>query len=80
MYAMTAAHKNLPLPTYVEVVNLENGRRTVVRVNDRGPFKDGRIIDLSLAAARKLDIVGPGTAQVEVRALDPPARDREDRP
>jgi len=71
MYAMTAAHKTLPLPTYAEVVNLENGRRAVVRVNDRGPFKDNRVIDLSYAAAQRLDIVGPGTGLVEIRALDP---------
>ncbi len=74
--AMTAAHKVLPLPTYVEVTNLENGRRVVVRVNDRGPFVDGRIIDLSHAAALKLGIIQAGTARVRVKALDPPARDR----
>ncbi len=72
MYKMTAAHKVLPLPTWVEVVNLQNGRKVKVRVNDRGPFKDNRIIDLSYAAALSLDIVGPGTAFVEVRALDTP--------
>ena len=71
MYAMTAAHKRLPLPTYVEVKNLRNGKTVVVRVNDRGPFHGGRIIDLSYAAAVKLDIVGSGTAPVEVRAIDP---------
>lgn len=71
MYAMTAAHSTLPLPTYVEVTNLLNGRRAIVRVNDRGPFKDHRLIDLSFAAAYKLGIVGPGTAPVEVRAIDP---------
>ena len=71
MYAMTAAHSTLPLPTYVEVTNLLNGRRAVVRVNDRGPFKDHRLIDLSFAAAYRLGIVGPGTAPVEVRAIDP---------
>ena len=76
MYDMTAAHKSLPLPTYVEVTNLENGRTVVVRVNDRGPFIDGRIIDLSFAAARKLGYIGAGTVEVEVRALDPAARDR----
>jgi peptidoglycan lytic transglycosylase len=74
--AMTAAHKILPLPTYVEVTNLENGRKVVVRVNDRGPFHEGRIIDLSYVAAMKLGIVQAGTARVRVRALDPPARDR----
>lgn len=69
MYAMTAAHKTLPLPCYVQVTNLRNGRSVVVRVNDRGPFKDGRIIDLSYTAASKLDILRDGTAFVEVRAL-----------
>lgn len=78
MHQLSAAHRTLPLPTYVEVTNLENGRQIVVRVNDRGPFHDGRIIDLSYAAARKLDIVGPGTAQVRVRALDPAAVDRQE--
>ena len=70
MYRMTAAHKALPLPSYVEVRNLENGRRVTVRVNDRGPFHDNRIIDLSYAAALKLGIVKEGTAFVEVVALD----------
>ena len=69
MEAMTAAHKILPLDTWVEVTNLENGRKVVVRINDRGPFVDGRIIDLSKAAARKLGIIGPGTARVHIRAL-----------
>jgi len=71
MYGMTAAHKTLPLPTYVQVTNLSNGRSVVLRVNDRGPFKDGRIIDLSYTAAAKLDILRAGTAFVEVRALTP---------
>jgi rare lipoprotein A len=70
MYAMTAAHKTLRIPCYVEVTNLQNGRRAVVRVNDRGPFHDNRIIDLSFAAAQKLGVVGTGTALVEVRHLD----------
>jgi rare lipoprotein A len=69
MYAMTAAHKTLPLPTYVQVTNLRNGRSVTVRVNDRGPFKDGRIIDLSYTAAAKLDMLKEGTTFVEVRAL-----------
>ena len=69
MYAMTAAHKSLPLPTYVEVTNLANNRRIIVRVNDRGPFIDGRIIDLSYAAAQKLDMVRDGTVNVLVRAI-----------
>lgn len=69
MYAMTAAHKTLPLPTYVQVTNLHNQRRTIVRVNDRGPFHDDRLIDLSYAAAAKLGIMGSGTASVEVKAI-----------
>ena len=71
MYAMTAAHTRLPLPTYVQVTNLENGKQVVVRVNDRGPFHQNRVIDLSYSAARKLDIVTQGTGLVEIRALDP---------
>lgn len=70
MYQMSAAHKGLPLPTYVQVRNLENDRVAVVRVNDRGPFHDNRIIDLSYAAALKLGMTEKGTAFVEVRALD----------
>src|SRR5690606_7945998 len=73
MYAMTAAHKTLPLATWVEVTNLENGRRVVVKVNARGPFVGDRIIDLSYAAAQALDMVRAGTARVEVRAIDPPS-------
>lgn len=69
MYGMTAAHKTLPLPTYVEVTNLDNGRRVVLRVNDRGPFHGNRLIDLSYAAAKKLGVVSQGTARVNVRAL-----------
>ena len=69
MHAMTAAHKTLPLGTYVRVHNLENGNAIEVRINDRGPFVRGRIIDLSYAAATKLEIVGPGTAPVEIVAL-----------
>ena len=75
MYAMTAAHKTLPLPTYVQVTDLDTGNRVVVRVNDRGPFVEGRIIDLSYVAALKLGIATAGTARVEVRALDPHAVD-----
>jgi rare lipoprotein A len=71
MYGMTAAHKTLPLPAYAQVTNLSNGRSVIVRVNDRGPFKDGRIIDLSHTAASKLDMLRAGTAFVEVRALTP---------
>jgi len=69
MHAMTAAHKTLPLGTYVRVHNLANGKSIEVRVNDRGPFVRGRIIDLSYTGATKLDIVGPGTAPVEIVAL-----------
>ena len=71
MYAMTAAHKTLPLPTYVKVTNLKNGRIVVLKVNDRGPFHDNRIIDLSHTAARKLGITATGTGLVEVEAIDP---------
>jgi rare lipoprotein A len=71
MNAMTAAHKTLPLPTYARVTNLQNGKTAVVRINDRGPFHGPRVIDLSRAAATKLGVIGSGTAEVEVRALDP---------
>lgn len=70
MHAMTAAHKTLPLPTWVEVRNLRNNRRVLVRVNDRGPFAHNRIIDLSYAAAQALDMVEDGTSTVEVRVID----------
>nr|VFK30359.1 MAG: rare lipoprotein A [Candidatus Kentron sp. MB]VFK34150.1 MAG: rare lipoprotein A [Candidatus Kentron sp. MB]VFK76594.1 MAG: rare lipoprotein A [Candidatus Kentron sp. MB] len=73
MFGMTAAHRSLPLPTYVRITNLRNGREAVVRVNDRGPFHGNRLIDLSYAAAVKLGIVGRGTGLVEVRAIDPSA-------
>lgn len=69
-YAMTAAHRSLPLPTYVEVENLQNGRSVIVKINDRGPFARNRIIDLSYTAAVKLGILGYGTGLVEVRAID----------
>lgn len=69
MFAMSAAHKNLPLPSYVQVTNLENNKQVIVRVNDRGPFHEGRVIDLSYAAADKLDIVKTGTAKVEVKLI-----------
>lgn len=71
MYAFSAAHKSLPLPSYVRVTNLANGKSVVVRVNDRGPFHAGRVIDLSFAAATKLGFTREGTAKVEVRALTP---------
>lgn len=69
MYGVTAAHKTLPLGTWVRVRNLENGKSAELRVNDRGPFVRGRVIDLSYGAAKKLGVVGPGTAKVEVIAL-----------
>jgi rare lipoprotein A len=72
MHALTAAHTTLPIPTWVEVTNLANGKRVVVKVNDRGPFVDNRLIDLSYAAALQLDMIRNGTARVEVRALDAP--------
>lgn len=68
---MTAAHKTLPLPTYVEVTNLKNNRTIIVKVNDRGPFESNRLIDLSYVAAKKLGMLGHGTAQVKIRALSP---------
>ncbi|HZZ90023.1 MAG TPA: septal ring lytic transglycosylase RlpA family protein [Caulobacteraceae bacterium] len=70
-HALTAAHKTLPLPSIVEVTNLENGKKTRVRVNDRGPFVAGRIIDLSHAAAEKLGVFGKGTAKVRVKYIGP---------
>jgi rare lipoprotein A len=78
MYAMTAAHKTLPLPTYVRVRNLRNNKSIVVRVNDRGPFVHNRIIDLSYSAALKLDMITDGTSLVEVTAInfDQPQGDR----
>ncbi len=76
MHAMTAAHKNLPLPSVVKVTNLDNGRSTVVRINDRGPFHGNRVIDLSYAAATKLDMVQRGSAKVEIQVLDPSGKPR----
>jgi rare lipoprotein A len=73
MFGMTAAHKTLPIPSYVRVTNLANGRSIVVRVNDRGPFVANRIIDLSYTAAHKLDMWRAGTAFVEVEAITPGA-------
>lgn len=71
MFAMTAAHRHLPLPSFVEVINLDNGKRVVVRVNDRGPFVGGRIIDLSYAAAHRIGMVEKGVAPVLVRVVEP---------
>ncbi len=69
MFAMTAAHKTLPLPSYARVTNTRSGQSVVVRVNDRGPFHEGRVIDLSYAAAAKLGIAGPGSGPVEVERI-----------
>jgi rare lipoprotein A len=69
MHAVTAAHKTLPLETHVKVTHKKNGRSIIVRVNDRGPFVSGRIIDLSCRAAEQLDMIGPGTARVKVEAV-----------
>jgi len=74
MYAMTAAHKLLPIPSYARVTNLANGRSVVVRINDRGPFHSGRIIDLSYAAAHKLGYVAAGSAMVQVDSIIPGSR------
>lgn len=71
MYGMTAASKVLPLPCWVRVTNLRNGRQVIVKVNDRGPFVANRIIDLSYAAARRLHMIGTGTAIVELQAINP---------
>jgi len=71
MYQMSAAHKTLPLPTYARVTNLRNGKSVIVKINDRGPFHDNRLIDLSYAAAARLGILGKGTGLVEVTAIDP---------
>jgi len=70
MHLATAAHKSLPLPTYAEVTNLDNGRKVIVKINDRGPFKDDRLIDMSYGAALRLDMISTGTARVEVKAID----------
>ncbi|QJD58937.1 septal ring lytic transglycosylase RlpA family protein [Pseudomonas sp. gcc21] len=80
LYGMTAAHKTLPLPTYVRVTNLENKRTVIVRVNDRGPFYSDRIIDLSYAAAKKLGFAEKGTAQVLVEGIDPVAWQQQNNP
>ena len=72
MEAMTAAHRQLPFGTRVEVENLDNGRSTVVRINDRGPFAHGRIIDLSRAAAREVGMLGTGIAEVRLRVVGAP--------
>lgn len=71
MYAMTGAHKTLPLPTYARVTNKANNKSIILKINDRGPFHSDRIIDLSYAAASKLGVLGMGTAKVELTAIDP---------
>ena len=76
MLGMTAAHRSLPLPTYVEVTNLKNNRKIIVKVNDRGPFASNRIIDLSYVAAKKLGMAGRGTAPVKIKAINPTAEQR----
>jgi rare lipoprotein A len=70
MHLATAAHKSLPLPTYAEVTNLDNGKKVIVKINDRGPFKDDRLIDLSYGAALRLDMVATGTARVDLKVID----------
>lgn len=80
MYAFSAAHKNLPLPSYVQVTNVANGKSVVVRVNDRGPFHDGRVIDLSYAAAVRIGVWPAGVADVEVRAMGASGAAREPSP
>ena len=75
MEKLTAAHRMLPFQTWVEVTNLTNGKRVDVRINDRGPFARGRIIDLSQAAARDIEMLGPGTARVRLRVIAPPRGD-----
>lgn len=72
MYKLTAAHKTLPLPSYVEVTNLDNGKQVIVRVNDRGPFVGNRIIDLSFGAAKALDFVNQGIANVKIEVIKAP--------
>jgi rare lipoprotein A len=79
MYAFTAAHKSLPLPSFARVTNLDTGKSVVVRVNDRGPFHEGRVIDLSYAAAVKIGVHPRGTGRVEVRALSPAENARDTR-
>ena len=76
--AMTAAHRTLPMGTVVRVTNVANGQSVVVKITDRGPFVDGRILDLSLAAAKAIDLYRPGTAKVKVEAFSPPAHPGQD--
>ncbi len=77
MYRMTAAHKSLPLPSYIKVLNHNNGKSVIVRVNDRGPFVKGRIVDLSYAAAKKIDMTEAGLAPVTIEVIDAPVSEPE---
>lgn len=77
MYGMTAAHKTLPLPSFVKVTNLANGKTAIVRVNDRGPFHDNRIIDLSYSAAHKIGVYDTGTAKVKIEVILPDQQERK---
>ncbi|MDZ4801154.1 MAG: septal ring lytic transglycosylase RlpA family protein [Bryobacteraceae bacterium] len=79
MEKMTAAHRTLPFDTWVSVRNLNNNKHIEVRIQDRGPFIRGRIIDLSKAAAREIDMLGPGTAKVKLTIIKPPKRSETDR-
>lgn len=74
MHAMTGAHKTLPIPVMLRVINLENNRHVVIRVNDRGPFHDGRVVDLSKEAAKRLGVLANGTAQVRIEVVDSPSQ------
>jgi rare lipoprotein A len=69
MYSLTAAHRSIPFNSIVEVKNLDNGKKVIVRINDRGPFVRGRIIDLSYAAGKKIGLIGSGTARVKLKVL-----------
>ena len=73
MHALTAAHRTLPFNTWLEVTNLDNGKRVEVRINDRGPFVQGRIIDLSMGAADRIGMVRAGLAKVRLKVINPPA-------
>jgi rare lipoprotein A len=74
MYAMSAAHPILPIPSYVRVTHLKSGKQVIVRINDRGPFHSGRVIDLSYAAAHRLGLIGSGSGEVEIEAIVPGTR------
>src|SRR6184192_3813142 len=76
MYAMTAAHPTLPIPSYARITSLRTGQQVVVRINDRGPFHANRVIDLSYAAAYRLGLIGTGSGEVEIEAIVPGARER----